>query len=291
MLAERRSRCMSASRWRSWSPTAATSPRTRRRWWRSITRRCPRVAIAAHALSRTRRARIATRRTISSPNSTWLTATSTPHSRRGACVRERSGSTAAARHSIECRGVRRACDDNAREARRCLELDADAARGKRAARAICSARREPGARHHARCRRRLRPEARLLSAKMSLSRCGAMLLGRPVKWIEDRREHFVATTQERDQYWDIEIAVDARRAHARHARALIHDHGAYTARGVNAAVGSPRRPSSGLCSAGLSASNIKVAMTNKVPDAGARRRTSAGHVSSWSACSIASRAN
>ena len=32
-------------------------------------------------------------------------------------------------------------------------------------------------------------------------------LGRPVKWIEDRREHFLTTTQERDQIWDL-IAVD-----------------------------------------------------------------------------------
>ena len=46
----------------------------------------------------------------------------------------------------------------------------------------------------------------------------ALLLGRPVKWIEDRREHFVATTQERDQYWDVEIAVDADGAHPRRAR-------------------------------------------------------------------------
>ena len=27
---------------------------------------------------------------------------------------------------------------------------------------------------------------------------GAMIVGRPVKWIEDRLEHFVATTQERE---------------------------------------------------------------------------------------------
>ena len=33
-------------------------------------------------------------------------------------------------------------------------------------------------------------------------------LGRPVKWIEDRREHFLTTTQERDQIWDVSIAVD-----------------------------------------------------------------------------------
>src|SRR3546814_14731608 len=35
----------------------------------------------------------------------------------------------------------------------------------------------------------------------------AMALGCPVKWIEDRREHFIATHQERDQYWEAEIAV------------------------------------------------------------------------------------
>ena len=44
---------------------------------------------------------------------------------------------------------------------------------------------------------------------------------RPVKYIEDRREHFLATHQDRDQLWNIEIAVDARRqrysGRARHA--------------------------------------------------------------------------
>jgi len=37
----------------------------------------------------------------------------------------------------------------------------------------------------------------------------ARLLGRPVKWIEDRLEHFLASIQERDQYWDMELAVDS----------------------------------------------------------------------------------
>jgi len=61
----------------------------------------------------------------------------------------------------------------------------------------------------------------------------AMIVGRPVKWIEDRREHFISTTQERDQHWEVEIAVDAD-AHIRGVRgSFIHDHGAYTARGVN----------------------------------------------------------
>ena len=36
----------------------------------------------------------------------------------------------------------------------------------------------------------------------------ARLLQQPVKWIEDRHEHFIAAIQERDQYWNLEIAVD-----------------------------------------------------------------------------------
>ena len=35
----------------------------------------------------------------------------------------------------------------------------------------------------------------------------AMQLNRPVKWIEDRAENFVATTQERNQMHDAEIAL------------------------------------------------------------------------------------
>ena len=37
----------------------------------------------------------------------------------------------------------------------------------------------------------------------------AMLLGAPVKWIEDRRESFTATNHEREQDWDLEAAIDA----------------------------------------------------------------------------------
>jgi carbon-monoxide dehydrogenase large subunit len=66
----------------------------------------------------------------------------------------------------------------------------------------------------------------------------ALRLRAPVKWIEDRFEHFVGTTQERDQVWDMEIAVD-RDARILGLRGrLIHDHGAYTARGVNVPYGS-----------------------------------------------------
>ena len=60
----------------------------------------------------------------------------------------------------------------------------------------------------------------------------AKLLRRPVKWIEDRREHFVATTQERDQFWNIEVAVDANGRLRGVRGTMIHDHGAYTPYGI-----------------------------------------------------------
>jgi carbon-monoxide dehydrogenase large subunit len=92
----------------------------------------------------------------------------------------------------------------------------------------------------------------------------AMLVKRPVKWIEDRREHFIATTQERDQYWDVEIAAD-RDARILGIRGnLIHDHGAYTARGVNL----PHNAAETLplqYEVPAYRMNIQVALTNKVP--------------------------
>ena len=36
----------------------------------------------------------------------------------------------------------------------------------------------------------------------------ALKLGRPVKWVEDRSEHFVSTAQQRDQQWTLEVAAD-----------------------------------------------------------------------------------
>jgi carbon-monoxide dehydrogenase large subunit len=55
----------------------------------------------------------------------------------------------------------------------------------------------------------------------------AKLLGRPVKWIEDRRENFLATHQERDQFWDLELAADRDGKILGLRGRLIHDTGAY----------------------------------------------------------------
>lgn len=63
----------------------------------------------------------------------------------------------------------------------------------------------------------------------------SLLLKRPIKWIEDRREHFTATTQERRQHWELAMAVDGDGRIRGIKGSMVHDHGAYTARGVNVA--------------------------------------------------------
>lgn len=92
----------------------------------------------------------------------------------------------------------------------------------------------------------------------------ALLLRRPVKWIEDRREHFISTTQERGQFWQLEIAVEADGRIRGVRGSMIHDHGAYTARGINVAFEAAQTmtmayevPACDL--------NVKLALTNKVP--------------------------
>ncbi|HVB90178.1 MAG TPA: xanthine dehydrogenase family protein, partial [Beijerinckiaceae bacterium] len=92
----------------------------------------------------------------------------------------------------------------------------------------------------------------------------AIMLRAPIKWIEDRHEHFVAATQERDQYWDIEIAVDSG-AKIRGVRgALIQEHGAYTARGVNVSYSSATAVSLPYVVPAYRL-DIREAVTNKTP--------------------------
>lgn len=92
----------------------------------------------------------------------------------------------------------------------------------------------------------------------------ARMLNRPVKWIEDRREHFLATTQERDQYWSVDIALDDA-AHILGVRgSMVHDTGAFLPWGVvmpyiaaTTVPGPYRVPAYNLA--------VTVAYTNKVP--------------------------
>ena len=57
----------------------------------------------------------------------------------------------------------------------------------------------------------------------------AIKLGCAVKWIEDRSENFVATQQERDMLWDLEVAIDANARILGLRGRLIHENGAYVA--------------------------------------------------------------
>src|SRR5262249_56645637 len=61
----------------------------------------------------------------------------------------------------------------------------------------------------------------------------AKLVKRPIKWIEDRREHFTNAAQERDQYWSLDIAAGADAKLLRIRGRLNHDLGAYALQDLN----------------------------------------------------------
>ena len=60
----------------------------------------------------------------------------------------------------------------------------------------------------------------------------AIKRGRPVKWIEDRQEHFLATTQQRDQFWTLEVACNSEGRVLGVRGRCIHDNGAYAPYGL-----------------------------------------------------------
>jgi carbon-monoxide dehydrogenase large subunit len=66
----------------------------------------------------------------------------------------------------------------------------------------------------------------------------AIRLGRPVKWIEDREESFYATTQERGQIHDAEIALDSDGRILGVRDVFLHDTGAYDPYGLTVPINS-----------------------------------------------------
>ncbi|MDX1660845.1 MAG: xanthine dehydrogenase family protein molybdopterin-binding subunit [Gemmatimonadota bacterium] len=66
----------------------------------------------------------------------------------------------------------------------------------------------------------------------------SITLGRPVKWIEDRQENFFATTQERSQIHDAEIALASDGTILGVADAFLHDTGAYDPYGLTLPINS-----------------------------------------------------
>ncbi len=91
----------------------------------------------------------------------------------------------------------------------------------------------------------------------------ALKMGQPVKWIEDRREHFMCATQERDQYWDVEIATDANGKILGVRGDMLHDTGAFVPWGIIMPyIAAATMPGPYVIPAYRLA--VKVALTNKV---------------------------
>ncbi|MDB5776514.1 MAG: dehydrogenase [Herbaspirillum sp.] len=92
----------------------------------------------------------------------------------------------------------------------------------------------------------------------------ARKLGRPVKWIEDRREHFLSAIQERDAFWSLEIALDADARILGVRGRMVHDQGAYAPHSYNV----PYNAATSLPGAYVVPHydlEVVLAQTNKVP--------------------------
>ena len=76
------------------------------------------------------------------------------------------------------------------------------------------------------------PKIMMFLAEEVLVPWGAIQLNRPVKWIEDRRENFFATTQERGQIHDAEIALTSDGHILGVSHEFLHDTGAYNPYGL-----------------------------------------------------------
>jgi carbon-monoxide dehydrogenase large subunit len=90
------------------------------------------------------------------------------------------------------------------------------------------------------------------------------LLGRSIKWTEDRREYFTNAVHERDQYWALEIAVDAEAKVLGVRGKLLHDTGAYTIQDPNIPYNSASTMSGPYVVPGLSI-EVTIALSNKTP--------------------------
>ena len=75
------------------------------------------------------------------------------------------------------------------------------------------------------------PKANLYPEEYAVA-MAAVKLGRPVKWVEDRKEHFLTTTQQRDTHWDMEVAVSAEGRMLGVRGRCLHDVGAYIPYGL-----------------------------------------------------------
>jgi carbon-monoxide dehydrogenase large subunit len=92
----------------------------------------------------------------------------------------------------------------------------------------------------------------------------AKLLGRSLKWTEDRREYFTNAVHERDQYWALEAATNREGKVLGVRGRLLHDTGAYALQDPNIPYNSASTMSGPYAIPAL-AIDVTIAMTNKTP--------------------------
>jgi carbon-monoxide dehydrogenase large subunit len=90
----------------------------------------------------------------------------------------------------------------------------------------------------------------------------SMKLGKPIKWIEDRRENFYATTQERQQIHEVEMALSKEGRILGISQKIIHDTGAYDPYGLTTPLNSQSHSMGGYDVKNYS-SDLTVVFTNK----------------------------
>ncbi|MGB2964177.1 MAG: xanthine dehydrogenase family protein molybdopterin-binding subunit [Anaerolineales bacterium] len=90
----------------------------------------------------------------------------------------------------------------------------------------------------------------------------SMKLRKPVKWIEDRRENFYATTQEREQIHDIEMALSKEGKILGIKQKIIHDTGAFNPYGLTTPLNTQSH-SMGAYDVANYSSDLTVVFTNK----------------------------
>ena len=76
------------------------------------------------------------------------------------------------------------------------------------------------------------PKIMMFYPEEILAPVASMRLKRPIKWIEDRMEHFISTNHEREQIHDIEIAFDADARILGVRDTFLHDTGAFCPYGI-----------------------------------------------------------
>lgn len=97
----------------------------------------------------------------------------------------------------------------------------------------------------------------------------ARMLGRTLKWVEDRREHCLTAVQERDQFWTLEIAVESDGRIRGIRGELIHDQGAYALKAVNLPYNSATAVPGPYIVPAFEM-NVVIAFTNRVPASSVR---------------------